>query len=51
MAEAARFPYVQAGVGPGSSMPMMPLTLDLDGNGPLETVGLLDTGATVNVLP
>lgn len=45
-----RFPYVSADNLPSSLMPRLPLTLIRDRNA-VEVVGLLDTGAAVNVLP
>jgi hypothetical protein len=52
MTEAARFPFADAKPGqPGSSlMPLLPLVLS-HGDRQREAVGLLDTGAAVNVLP
>ena len=45
-----RFPYVSADGLPTSLMPRLPLVLSY-GNRSVEVVGLLDTGAAVNVLP
>jgi hypothetical protein len=52
MSEAVRFPFADAKPGPpGSSlMPLLPLVVS-HGNRQSEVVGLLDTGAAVNVLP
>ena len=52
MNETARFPFADAKPGPpGSSlMPLLPLVLS-NGEKHREAVGLLDTGAAVNVLP
>jgi hypothetical protein len=49
---AARFPFVDANPSqPGTSLlPLMPLVL-AQGGRRLDAVGLLDTGAAVNVLP
>lgn len=46
----ARFLYVSADNLPTSLMPRLPLTLIM-GTRSIETVGLLDSGAAVNVLP
>lgn len=48
----ARFPFMDANPAqPGTSlMPLLPLVLS-QGEGQIEAVGLLDTGAAVNVLP
>lgn len=46
----ARFPYISADNLPTSLMPRLPLTLILGGQS-IEVVGLLDSGAAVNVLP
>jgi len=50
--EAARFPFVDANpVQPGTSLlPLLPFALS-QGSRRVEAVGLLDTGAAVNVLP
>ena len=45
-----RFPYMPADDLPTSLMPRLPLVLSY-GNRSIEVVGLLDTGAAVNVLP
>jgi hypothetical protein len=52
MNEAVRFPFVDANPAqPGTSlMPLLPLILSRGGQ-QKEAVGLLDTGAAVNVLP
>jgi hypothetical protein len=52
MNEAARFPFADANLAqPGTSlMPLLPLVLSQGGQ-QIEAVGLLDTGAAVNVLP
>jgi hypothetical protein len=52
MSEGARFPFTDAHPDqPGSSlMPLLPLVLS-HGDRQREAVGLLDTGAAVNVLP
>lgn len=60
MVDAQRFPYkiIDSSLGMVDSarrtlrerMPYMPLILSLDGQS-LNTEGLLDTGASVNVLP
>jgi hypothetical protein len=52
MSLAARFPFADANPArPGTSfMPLLPLVLSR-GELQVETVGLLDTGAAVNVLP
>ena len=46
----ARFPYIATANLPNSLMPRLPLTLTL-GSQSVEALGLLDTGAAVNVLP
>src|SRR3989442_13228121 len=48
-----RFPYlpVASGRGDASLMPVMPLELRFKEGDPVQTHGLLDSGATVNVLP
>lgn len=46
----AQFHYVNSGQGSASLMPWMPISLGLKGRG-IDVIGLLDTGATVNVLP
>ena len=51
MQARARFAYVaDAAASPASLLPRLPLMLHY-GNQAAEVVGLLDTGATVNVLP
>src|SRR3989442_133569 len=52
MNEAARIPFADAKPGPAGSslMPLLPLILSY-GDRQKEAVGLLDTGAAVNVLP
>jgi hypothetical protein len=52
MNEVARFPFADANLAqPGRSlMPLMPLVLSKGGR-QKEAVGLLDTGAAVNVMP
>ncbi|MBI3764474.1 MAG: hypothetical protein HY260_21755 [Chloroflexi bacterium] len=52
MAEAARFPYVELDsvLGAASSLPYLPLTLTYNDRS-LAVSGLVDSGATVNVLP
>lgn len=52
MVDAQRFPYkiIDSSLGMVDRMPYLPLTLSLDGQA-LNTEGLLDTGASVNVLP
>ncbi len=52
MADAQRFPYksIDNSLDMVDRMPYLPLTLSLDGQS-LNTEGLLDTGASVNVLP
>ena len=52
MQRAERFPFVgkEGGVGEGSWLPFVPLQLR-NGERSAEVLGLLDTGATVNVLP
>ncbi len=52
MSEVARFPFTDAKPGPpGSSlMPLLPVVLS-KGERQRDAVGLLDTGAAVNVLP
>ena len=52
MNEAVRFPFTDANsTQPGTSlMPFLPLVLSC-GGGRIEALGLLDTGAAVNVLP
>ncbi len=52
MVDAQRFPYkiIDSSLGMVDRMPYLPLTLSLNGQS-LNTEGLLDTGASVNVLP
>jgi len=52
MVDTQKFPYkiIDSSLGMVDRMPYLPLTLSLDGQ-PLNTEGLLDTGASVNVLP
>ena len=52
MVNAQRSPYkiIDSSLGMVDRMPYLPLTLSLDGQS-LNTEGLLDTGASVNVLP
>jgi len=52
MVDTQRFPYkiIDSGLGMVDRMPYLPLTLSLDDQS-LNTEGLLDTGANVNVLP
>jgi Aspartyl protease len=52
MAEAQKFPYriIDSSLGMVDRMPYLPLTLSLNGQF-LNAEGLLDTGASVNVLP
>lgn len=52
MVNAQQFPYkiTDSSLGMVDRMPYLPLTLSLDGQS-LNTKGLLDTGASVNVLP
>lgn len=52
MVDSQRFPYkiIDSSLGMVDRMPYLPLTLSLDGQS-LNTEGLLDTGASVNVLP
>lgn len=51
--EPKRFPFFSAAgaAREASSLPFLPLSLWLDAAAPLEAGGLLDTGASVNVLP
>lgn len=50
---SARFPYVSIASARGDSalMPLLPLQLWFKNNEPVAAHGLLDSGATVNVLP
>ena len=52
MSDVGRFPFADAQAGPPASslMPLLPLILSSSGR-QREAVGLLDTGAAVNVLP
>lgn len=52
MIDAQRFPYkiIDSSLGMVDRMPYLPLTLNLNGQF-LNAEGLLDTGASVNVLP
>lgn len=52
MSDSQRFPFreMSSEFGAGSSMPYLPLVLNYL-NQSLNVTGLLDTGATVNVLP
>jgi hypothetical protein len=52
MVDAQRFPYkiIDSRLGMVDRMPYLPLVLSLDGRS-LNTEGLLDTGASINVLP
>jgi hypothetical protein len=52
MVDAHRFPYkiIDSSLGMVDRMPYLPLTLSIDDQA-LNTEGLLDTGASVNVLP
>lgn len=52
MVDAQRFPYkiIDTSLGMVDRMPYLPLTLSLNGQF-LSVEGLLDTGASVNVLP
>jgi hypothetical protein len=52
MVEAQKFPYkiIDSSLGMVDRMPYLPLVLSLDGRS-LNTEGLMDTGASVNVLP
>lgn len=52
MIEGRRFPFIERSntAGVSSSMPYLPLTLTYK-NSSLEAIALLDTGASVNVLP
>ncbi|MEH2371882.1 aspartyl protease family protein [Nostoc sp.] len=51
MVDTQKFPYkiIDSNLGMVDRMPYLPLTLSLDGQS-LNTEGLLDTGASVNVL-
>ncbi|MGV0102754.1 Peptidase A2 domain-containing protein [Nostoc sp. DSM 114160] len=52
MVDTQKFPYkiIDSSLGMVDQMPYIPLTLSLNGQS-LNTEGLLDTGASVNVLP
>lgn len=52
MADPQRFPYkiIDSSLGMVDRMPYLPLTFSLN-NQSLDAKGLLDTGASVNVLP
>ncbi len=52
MVDAQKFPYkiIDSSLGMVDRMPYLPLTLSLNGQS-LNVEGLLDTGASVNVLP
>lgn len=52
LTEAQRFSFteIDRSLGAASSLPYLPLTLSYEGTS-LPASGLLDTGATVNVLP
>jgi len=52
MVDAQKFPYkiIDSNLGLVDRMPYLPLTLSLNGQS-LNTEGLLDTGASVNILP
>jgi hypothetical protein len=50
MAAGVRFAYTGDSANPAALLPRLPLTLH-HGDRSLEVLGLLDTGATVNVLP
>ena len=52
MVDAQKFPYkiIDSSLGMVDRMPYLPLTLSINGQF-LNTEGLLDTGASVNVLP
>jgi hypothetical protein len=49
----ARFPYLPVAFGGGDTalVPLLPLRLWLGDGQPVEALGLVDSGATVNVLP
>lgn len=53
MVDAQRFPYkiIDSSLGMVDRMAYLPLTLSLNNGQFLDTEGLLDTGASVNVLP
>lgn len=52
MVDAQKYPYkiIDSSLGIVDRMPYLPLTLNFNGKS-LDTEGLLDTGASVNVLP
>jgi hypothetical protein len=50
MAQPVRFPYVSTDTTAANLMPRLPPTLTYEQRS-VEVVGLLDTGAAVNVLP
>src|SRR5437588_655050 len=52
MPQAAEFPYIQVNAGTGAMAyaPNLPITLAFAGS-PIPTMGLLDTGGAVNVIP
>lgn len=52
LSDSQRFAFseINAAIGPASSLPYLPLNLTYQKRS-LEVLGLLDTGATVNVLP
>lgn len=50
MSAPLRFPYLPSGGTSGSLMPRLPVTLRL-GDRAVETIGLLDTGSAINLLP
>jgi hypothetical protein len=50
MARGYRFPYSSLDGNPATLMPRLPLTLKL-GDQSTEVVGLIDSGASVNVIP
>lgn len=53
MSDTARFPFLPSAAGTGQSvfMPLLPLELRLPEGQSILAHGLLDTGATINVLP
>ncbi len=53
MSDTARFPFLPLAAGSGQSvfMPLLPIELRLPEGQAIQAHGLLDTGATVNVLP
>jgi hypothetical protein len=50
MAQGFRFPYSSINADPATLMPRLPLTLSLGGHS-VDVVGLVDSGAAVNVIP